>query len=131
MFADGLSLGVHALRVVAVCDKYLRSERLQLQVESPLGGWLCTVHTDLFSTGEELTGGIVEQLGVCDVVPVMREREHDADCLNTSHGFGCMGEPSTPDSHMISGSLSLDTTRYISGARQKFKTVSTPPTLLW
>ena len=87
MFADGLSLGVHALRVVAVCYKYLRSERLQLRVESPPGGWLCTVHTDLFSTGEELTGGIVEQLGVmlCDV------REHDADCLNTSHVFGVHG----------------------------------------
>jgi len=93
MFADGLSLGVHALRVVAVCYKYLRSEHLRLRVESPLGGWLCTVHTDMFSTGEDLTGGIAEQLGVmlCDVVPVMHEREHDADCLNTSHGFWVHG----------------------------------------
>ena len=92
MFADGLNLGVHTLHVVAVCYKYLRSEHLRLRVESPLGGWLHSSYGDVFDWSG-VDWRIVAQLGVmlCDVVPVMHEREHDADCLNTSHGFWVHG----------------------------------------
>ena len=85
MFADELCQRVHAVRVVAVGYKYLRTEPLQLRVESPLGRLLCTVHAYPFSNGEDLIRDIAELLGVmlCDVVPVIHEQEHDVGCLNT------------------------------------------------
>ena len=85
IFADGVCQQVHALRVVAVCYNYLCTEPLELRVESPQGRWLCTVHTHLFSTGEDLICDIAAIMGVmlCDVVPVMHEQEHDIDVVST------------------------------------------------